>query len=216
MANILVVEDEVSINELICRNLICVGHSCDSAYDGETALQIVGEKSYDLLILDIMLPEKSGFEVISSLGGKTAVIFLTARDSLKDKVNGLNLGADDYITKPFESLEMIARVHAVLRRIQKADTMFSKNGVIVDLLQRTVRSSEGDIYVTPQEFELLEVLITNRNIALSREKLLELAWGYDYAGETRTIDSHIQRLRMKLGFEDVIKTVYKLGYRLED
>jgi len=215
MAHILVVEDEVAINELICKNLICVGHKCDSAFDGNTALQMTKKKTYDLLILDIMLPEKNGYEVLDECSKDTAIIFLTARDSLKDKVKGLNLGADDYIVKPFEALELIARIDAVLRRIKKADTTFSKNDVLVDLAKRTVSGRFGIIDITPQEFGLLEVLIVNRNIALSREKLLELAWGYDYAGETRTVDSHIQRLRMKLGFEDVIKTVYKLGYRLE-
>jgi Response regulators consisting of a CheY-like receiver domain and a winged-helix DNA-binding domain len=216
MAHILVVEDEISINALICKTLTCVGHTCDQAFDGKTALQMANAKPYDLLILDVMLPEKNGYEVLNEISGNTAIIFLTARDSLNDKVKGLNLGADDYIVKPFETLELIARIDAVLRRLKKADITFSKNGVVVDLARRTVRGNQGIIDVTPQEFELLEVLIINRNIALSREKLLELAWGYDYAGETRTVDSHIQRLRMKLGFEDVIKTVYKLGYRLED
>jgi len=216
MSNILVVEDDIAINELICKNLKCVGHICDNAFDGVTALKMASEKTYDLLLLDIMLPEKNGYEVLDKLPENIAVIFLTARDSLGDKVRGLNLGADDYIVKPFEALELIARIDTVLRRIKKVDTTFSKNGIVVDLAKRTVSGSGGTIDMTPQEFELLEVLIVNRNIALSREKLLELAWGYDYAGETRTVDSHIQRLRMKMGFDNVIKTVYKLGYRLED
>jgi len=216
MARILVVEDDIAINELICKNLTCVGHTCGHAFDGDTALQMAQEASYDLLVLDIMLPGQNGYEVLDKLSTDTAVIFLTARDSLQDKVRGLNLGADDYIVKPFEALELIARIDAVLRRLKKADTAFVKNGVTVDLAKRAVSGPEGLIDITPQEFELLEVLIINRNIALSREKLLELAWGYDYAGETRTVDSHIQRLRMKLGFEEVIKTVYKMGYRLED
>lgn len=156
----------------------------------------------------------NGYEILGKLRN-IPVIFLTAKDSLQDRVKGLNLGAYDYIVKPFEMLELIARVSAVLRRTKKAESTFSHDGVTVDFISRTVTKDGTRLEITPREFELLEVLITNRNIALSRDKLLELAWGYDYFGETRTVDTHIQKLRMKLGWEDVIKTVCKLGYRLE-
>ena len=134
---------------------------------------------------------------------------------MKDRVEGLSLGADDYIIKPFEMLELIARVNAVLRRTREAPERFALDDVTVDLSGHRVTKGGTEVSLSPREFELLEVLILNRNIALSREKLLELAWGFDYAGETRTVDTHIQKLRSKLGWEARIKTVYKLGYRLE-
>jgi DNA-binding response OmpR family regulator len=161
-----------------------------------------------------MLPGIDGFEVIKRIPS-TPVIFLTAKDGLEHRLNGLSLGADDYIIKPFEMLELLARVEAVLRRTKKHITSFRLDNVIVDLTSRTVKVGGFDINLSPREFELLEVLIKNQNIALSREKLLELAWGYDYYGETRTVDTHIQKLRSKLGWENRIKTLYKLGYRFE-
>ncbi len=142
-------------------------------------------------------------------------IFITAKDKLEHKLNGLSLGADDYIVKPFEMLELIARVEAVLRRTRKTGGVFILDGAVIDLEGRTVNVDGVDVDLSPQEFQLLEVLINNKNIALSRDKFLELAWGYDYAGETRTVDNHIQKLRSKLRWEERIKTVYKLGYRLE-
>lgn len=214
MSKILIVEDEREINNLIAKNLSLVGHKCSQVYDGEAAFAEGIKHEYDLILLDILLPGIDGFSLIGKFGG-VPVIFLTALNSLSDRVKGLDLGADDYIVKPFEALELIARINAVLRRTKKADTNFAYSGVQVDLAKRSVTKDGTPIEVTPKEFDLLETLIINRNIALSREKLLELAWGYDYAGETRTVDSHIQRLRMKLGWEEVIKTIYKLGYRLE-
>jgi len=214
MAHILIVEDEPEINNLIAKNLTLVGHQCKQVFDGNAALTESSAYKFDLILLDVLLPGIDGFSLIDRLGN-APVIFLTALSSLSDRVKGLNLGADDYIVKPFEALELIARVNAVLRRTKKADTQFTHNGVQVDLSKRSITKDGVPIEVTPKEFDVLETLIINRNIALSREKLLDLAWGYDYAGETRTVDSHIQRLRMKLGWEDDIKTVYKLGYRLE-
>jgi len=214
MSRILVVEDDQDINELICKNLKLVGHSYSQAFDGAEAVKISSEADFDLILLDIMLPGMDGFEVIKKIP-LTPVIFITAKDGLEHKLNGLKLGADDYIVKPFEMLELLARIEAVLRRTQKNITLFSLDGVEVNLTDRTVKAGGKDADLLPKEFELLEVLIRNQNIALSRDKLLELAWGYDYTGETRTVDNHIQKLRSKLGWEDRIKTVYKLGYRLE-
>lgn len=214
LASILVVEDDKSINYIVSKNLKLVGHNCIQAYDGLEGLKLTETKEFDLLVLDIMLPNMNGFEIIKQIH-ETPVIFLTARDSLKDRVKGLNLGADDYIVKPFEMLEFLARVNAVLRRTKKADNTFTAHNVTIDFVSRTVIKNGERVDIAPKEYDLLETLVINRNIALSREKLLELAWGFDYMGETRTVDTHIQRLRMKLGWEDVIKTVYKLGYRLE-
>ena len=214
MALILVVEDDRSINELIVRNLKLVGHLYLQAFDGVEAVEIVSGTQPDLILLDVMLPEMDGFEVIKRIP-PTPVIFITAKDGLEHRLTGLSLGADDYIVKPFEMLELLARIEAVLRRTHKTITTFSIDNTIIDLASRTAKVSGADVDLSPREFELLEVLIKNRNIALSRDKLLELAWGYDYAGETRTVDTHIQKLRSKLGWEKHIKTLYKLGYRLE-
>lgn len=214
MATILIVEDEIPINELIKRNLQSVGHICISAFDGRAAINELGQQEIDLVLLDIMLPEMDGYEVFQQLRG-TPTIFLTARSSLTDKVKGLTLGADDYLVKPFEMLELLARVDALLRRTKKDDKGFKLDGIKIDFESRQVYLHEYPIECTPKEFDLLEVLVNNRNIALSRDKLLELAWGYDYLGDTRTVDVHIQKLRKKLNLETRIKTVYKMGYRLE-
>ena len=214
MAVILIVEDEISINELIKKNLQLVGHQCTSVFDGKTAIFEIQSHIYDLIILDIMLPELDGFEVFGKVK-ETPTIFLTARNSLSDRVKGLSMGADDYLTKPFEMLELLARVEAVLRRTQKNNSCFEVGAVRIDFDSYQVFYMGQHVECTPKEFELLEVLVNNRNIALSRDRLLELVWGYDYEGDTRTIDVHIQKLRKKLGWENMIKTVYKVGYRLE-
>ena len=215
MAKILIVEDEKMINELILRNLQAVGHRCVQAYDGAEALERLDGERFDLVILDIMLPRLSGFEVMSRIHD-TPVIFLTAMGNVMDKVRGLGLGAEDYIVKPFEMLELIARVDVVLRRTKAQSRRFNLDGVTVDFDNMTVTREQKTVELTPQEFQLLETLIRNRNIALSREKLLDLAWGMDYYGDVRTVDVHIQKLRKKLGWSEQIKTVYKVGYRLED
>lgn len=214
MASILIVEDDKPINELIARNLKLVGHTCEQIYDGLQAVTLVNAKTFDLIVLDVMLPGLDGFEVIERIS-TTPVIFLTAKDGIGDRIHGLNMGADDYIVKPFDTLELLARVEAVLRRTMKGTHTFTADDTTVDLNGRKVMVCGSVIDMTPREFDLLEVLICNRNIALSREKLLELAWGYDFMGDTRTVDAHIQKLRKKLGWENRIKTVYKLGYRLE-
>lgn len=214
MANILIVEDEEVIHELIKRNLSLVGHICHSAFDGEEALECLADKRFDLMILDIMLPKEDGFSVMRQAKGQPT-IFLTARDSLNDRMTGFSLGADDYIIKPFEMLEMLARVEAVLRRTQTSASTFRLDKVLINFDSRQVYREQELLELTPKEYELLEVLVKNRNIALARERLLELVWGYDFEGETRTVDVHIQKLRKKTGWENRIKTVYKMGYRLE-
>lgn len=214
MANILIVEDEEVIHELIKRNLSLVGHICHSAFDGKEALECLADKRFDLMILDIMLPKEDGFSVMRQAKGQPT-IFLTARDSLNDRMTGFSLGADDYIIKPFEMLEMLARVEAVLRRTQTSASTFQLDKVLINFDSRQVYREQELLELTPKEYELLEVLVKNRNIALARERLLELVWGDDFEGETRTVDVHIQKLRKKTGWENRIKTVYKMGYRLE-
>ena len=213
MAHILIVEDDASINELIAMNLKLVGHTYVQIFNGNDAVDSAKENSFDLILLDIMLPGLNGFEIINQISD-IPVIFITAKDGLQHRLHGLSLGADDYIVKPFEMLELLARIEAVLRRTQKHTSVFSLNNAVIDLTSRTAKVDDVEVELSPREFELLEVLIKNQNIALSRDKLLELAWGYDYGGETRTVDTHIQKLRSKLGWENHIKTLYKLGYRL--
>ncbi len=213
MARILIVEDEKPISELLRRNLTLTGHECSEAACGEHALRLLEECQFDLIVLDLMLPGMSGLDVLRKT--HVPVIILTARGGLMNRVEGLNLGADDYIVKPFETIELLARVNAVLRRTQRLDKSFVLGDVTVDFESRKIFVADTETELTPQEFGLLETFITNRNIALSREKLLELAWGYDYFGDTRTVDVHVQKLRKKLGWDERIKTVYKVGYRLE-
>ncbi|MBR4062450.1 MAG: response regulator transcription factor [Clostridia bacterium] len=213
MANILIAEDERAINDLIKLNLSLVGHKCEQVFDGAAALERALSGEHDLVILDVMLPELSGFEIIGQI--KTPVIFVTARVSVEDRLRGLKLGADDYIVKPFEILELVERVKAVLRRTKGESEAFEFDGIRVEFDTRRVYKDGTEVILKPKEFELLSAFITNRNLALSREKLIELVWDFDYEGDTRTVDVHVQKLRQKLGISERLKTVYKTGYRLE-
>ncbi len=215
MAHILIVEDEEAINRLIKQNLRLAGHDCTQVFDGLEAKKVLEEENtFDLIIMDVMLPYIDGFTLMQYVK-EIPVIFLTAKSQLEDKITGLTSGAWDYLTKPFEMLELIARINLVLEKTQKDNKGIWINDVYVNLEARTVSREGEEIELAKQEFDLLEILIRNRNIALSREKLLDLAWGYDYMGDTRTVDVHITKLRKKLNLEQYIKTVYKTGYRLE-
>jgi len=216
MANILVVEDDAAIADLLLLNLRLVGHQGTHVDDGNQVISAIAQNHPDLIVLDIMLPGKSGFELmqeIAPLG--IPVIFLTAKDDMDDKITGLKLGADDYMVKPFAAIELITRIDAVLRRYKSHETVFRIDDLEVYFDEHKVLLNGVNIQLTSKEFLLLTTFIQNKNIALSREKLLELVWGYDYVGDTRTIDVHIQKLRKKLNLEKRINTVYKLGYRLE-
>ena len=215
MAYILIAEDEQAINDLICKNLKLLGHRTAQAFDGAQTMQLIAEENFDLVLLDVMMPQMSGFEVKSKLPADLPVIFVTAKNSVSDQLTGLNLGADDYIVKPFDVLVLIARVENVLRRTRKNDTIFVINDCVIDLAKRIVLKDDKEVVLTLQEFNLLEALVLNRNFALSREKLLQLAWGYDYMGDSRTVDVHVQKLRKKLDLHKEIVTVFKYGYRLE-
>ena len=213
---VLIVDDEEGIREIIRMNLELAGYECFEADDGEKAIHILEEITPDIALLDIMLPKMDGYQISEYFVKKNIpIIFITAKESVTDKVKGLRLGADDYIVKPFEAMELLARIEAVLRRVGKQEDIFKYKNIEVNFLKREVFTNGKQIDLTSQEYSLLEVLIKNKNLALSRETLLEKAWGYDYYGDTRTIDIHIQRLRKKLNWEDVIVTVYKYGYRLE-
>ncbi|OPJ58126.1 response regulator transcription factor [Clostridium oryzae] len=216
MENILIVEDDESISDLIKMNLNLAGYTVLQALDGSKALKMIKDNVFNLIILDVMLPEIDGFEVMEHIKEyDIPVIFLTAKDSILDKVKGLRLGADDYIVKPFECIELLARIEAVLRRYSKGNNTIKYKNIEVLLEERIVKKNDEAVELTYKEFDLLNLLISNKGMALSRELILEKIWGYDYFGETRTVDMHIQRLRKKLNLEDSITTVFKVGYRLE-
>ncbi len=216
MIRILIVEDEQAISRLIQISLRNVGYACDCAFDGKAAVQYLESTSYDLILLDIMLPEIDGFELMEYIRPyKVPVIFLTAKNSVNDRVKGLHLGGDDYIIKPFEIVELIARVEAVLRRYHKNDAILRVEDVEINTESYSVTKGGVPVDLTLKEFELLVLLVQNKNTALFRETIFSRIWKTDYIGETRTLDLHIQRLRKKLGWQEKIKTVYKVGYRLE-
>ena len=214
MAKILIAEDERPIRNLIIRNLELVGHTCIGASDGKEALEYIENAQFDLMIFDVMLPEISGFELIEQVED-TPVIFVTAKEGINDRIKGLSLGADDYIVKPFEIQELLLRIRAVLRRTKKEDERLAFDDIEIDFSAKKVFRSGLEVILTPKEYSLLETLVLNRNIALSREKLISLVWGYDYEGDTRTVDVHIRQIRAKLGIANRLKTLYKTGYRFE-
>lgn len=216
MLKVLIVEDEKAISNLILINLKAEGYSCTCAYDGKEAADQIEKNNYDLILLDIMLPEIDGYELLEYIRPtETPVIFITAKGNLHDRVQGLRLGADDYIVKPFQISELTARVDALLRRMGKSVTQFSLFGVEINTESRIVTKDGISIDLTLKEFDLLVELIRNKNVALYRDRLYEKVWNEPFTGETRTLDSHIQRLRKKLDWDEHIKTVFRIGYRLE-
>ena len=217
MAKILVVEDEKPISRLIEISLTGIGHICAAAFDGDDAIAKIDEESPDLILLDIMLPKLDGFELLQYIKPlNIPTIMITAKNELESKVKGLQNGADDYITKPFEIAELIARVDALLRRMGKLQNELTVEGITIDFVSRKVSRSRTEIPLTHKEYELLVMLTQNRNIALFRDVILDKIWGFEYDGnDTRTLDLHIQRLRKKLDWQNKIKTIRKYGYRLE-
>jgi DNA-binding response OmpR family regulator len=216
MIKILIVEDEKPISNLIRLSLKNVGYLCDTAYDGEKAIELIDTNVYDLILLDVMLPEVDGFELmeyIRPLG--IPVIFLTAMDKLQDRVKGLKMGAEDYIVKPFEVAELIARVEAVLRRYKKTEDTFELNGLTVDAASMSVKRDGKEIALTPKEFDLLLLFLRTPNTALYRENIYEKVWGGELEYGSKTVDLHVQRLRKKAGLEKELKSVSKVGYRLD-
>lgn len=217
MIRILVAEDERPISDLIRLNLTKAGYHCTCVYDGLAAADILEEENFDLILLDVMMPGLNGFELMEYIRPlKIPVIFLTAKSSLKDRMTGLTSGAEDYITKPFEIVELLARINIVLRRYHKTEQLLVMNDITVDVENQTVTQNGKEVELTPKELELLIFLMRNRNITLFREKIYEEIWGTEYSVESRTLDLHIQRLRKKLNLENSLKTIFKVGYRLED
>lgn len=216
MIKILIVEDEKAISDLIKMNLLDEGYDCTCAYDGQEAADIIEHHTFDLILLDIMLPKIDGYELIEYINTyDIPVIFLTAKSSVKDKVKGLKAGAEDYITKPFEIMELLARVETVLRRYNKTAQEIAFLDIIIDTEARTVTKGGEPIYLTVKEFDLLIYLARNKNKALYRSQIYSQVWGEEYMADSRTVDLHIQRIRKKLSLEENIVPVYKIGYRLE-
>ena len=217
-AHILVIEDEEAINDLICMNLEVTGYQVTSFFNGEEVSKSLSENhAYDCTLVDVMLPGKDGFALLPELKDyEIPVIFLTARGEVQNKVRGLKEGAEDYIVKPFEMLELLVRVEKVLGRYQKEEECLCVRDVEIFPKERIVKKAGVEIPFKPMEFDCLMLLVKYKNIAISREELLRSLWGVEFEGETRTIDVHIARIRKKLDFQDVIKTVPRIGYRLED
>ena len=214
MLQILVVEDEHSISNLIKVNLTRAGYACDCAYDGLAAVDMLDKKPYDLVLLFFFFKQKTAYEIMDYIAPlEIPVIFLTAKASVADRVKGLRMGADDYLTKPFEIIELLARVESVLRRYHKTEQVLTEGNLVIDTASRTVTKKGETISLTKKEFDLLLLFVRNKNIALYRETIYERIWGGEYMGDSRTVDLHVQRMRKKAGLEEQIQTVYRVGYR---
>ena len=216
MIKILIVDDEKPICDLIDLNLSASGYQCRTVQDGLEALKLIEEENFDLILLDIMLPGADGYDIMEYIRPMgIPVIFITAKHEVRDRVKGLKLGADDYLVKPFDVVELVARVEAVLRRYNKTERLLSAGDVVVDVDARRVTRAGVPVELTNKEFGLLVLFMKNKNVALFRETLYEKVWEGEYYGDSRTLDLHVQRLRRKLGWEHSLVAVYKVGYRLE-
>lgn len=221
---ILVVDDEIALQETLTYNLKKEGYLVEVAGDGIAALELFRSSKPDLVILDVMLPGMDGIELLANLRRESNVyvIMLTARSEETDKIVGLSVGADDYLTKPFSPRELIARIKAALRRMQSPYGTVSEPAILnfahlrIDLSERRVWVGERLIELTAVEFDLLVALAQHHSMVLSREQLLEKAWGYDYFGDTRVVDVHVGHIRQKLGDDQMIETIRGVGYRFED
>ncbi len=217
MPKILIVEDDQTISKLIAASLSISGYESVPCFDGNEAVHMVRNEEFDLILLDIMLPGLDGFQVMEKIRETgTPVIFLTAMGDVSDRVKGLKSGAEDYIVKPFEPLELLARIEIVLRRFNREQKNLSFRDITVNMEERSVRRGSEVIDLTPKEYDLLVLFLKHQNVALSRDKILMDVWECSANIETRTVDNHVQRLRKKLGLEDCLKTVFKVGYRLEN
>ena len=216
MIHILIVEDEKPISNLIRLSLKKAGYDCTCAFDGAEAADILEQRRFDLILLDVMLPEIDGFSLMDYIRPmEIPVIFLTAKNAVNDRVKGLELGAEDYLVKPFEIIELLARVNVVLRRYNKTAAELRIGGLVIDTQAMLVTKEGETISLTPKEYELLLLFARNPGIALYRETIYERVWKEDFPYGSKTVDLHVQRLRKKLGWEDILHAVPKVGYRLE-
>mgnify|MGYP002639366885 CR=1 FL=1 len=217
MIKILIVDDEKPICDLIDLNLSSSGYHCTAVQDGMEALSLIEKETFDLILLDIMLPGADGYDIMEYIRPmEIPVIFITAKHEVRDRVKGLKLGADDYLVKPFDVVELVARVEAVLRRYNKMQKQLTAGDVTVDVEAHRVWKAGRPVSLTNKEFGLLVLFMRNKNVALFRETLYEKVWEEEYYGDSRTLDLHVQRLRKKLGWEQNLSAVYKVGYRLEE
>ena len=228
MAKILIIEDEKKIARIMELEITHDGHQVELVYNGKKGIEKIKENEFDLLILDIMLPEMNGMEVCNKIRtfSDIPIIMVTAKDSTADKVKGLDKGADDYLTKPFEAEELLARIRALLRR--KSDDKETKdtnenllkiNGLTMDTKKYMVKRNEDNIELTKKEYDLLKYLLENKEVVISRDKLLEKVWGYDYVGQTNIVDVYIRYLRSKIDDpydNKLIHTVRGVGYVLRE
>ena len=221
---VLVVDDEKLIVKGIKFSLEQDGMEVTAAYDGKEAYELAMQNDYDIILLDVMLPELNGFEVCQMIREKSDVpiIMLTAKGDDMDKILGLEYGADDYVTKPFNILEIKARIKAIIRRTkgrkqeQPAERTIVSGEMRIDLDSRRVFIGDREVNLTAKEFDLLVLFVQNKNVVLCRDRIFERVWNEEYLGDSRTVDLHVQRMRKKLGLEDRLTAVYKVGYRLEE
>lgn len=216
MNRILIAEDEAAIARLIRTVLTDAGYRCVWAPDGNQAADLLEQERFDLALLDIMLPGADGYELLDYCKAlEVPVIFLTARGEVEDRVRGLRRGAEDYLTKPFALPELLARVETVLRRCGKAEQVLRlEPDIEIDPAARVVRKGGQPVALTAKEFDLLVLFVQNKNVALCRDRIFERVWNEEYLGDSRTVDLHVQRMRKKLGLEERLTAVYKVGYRL--
>ncbi|MGN0479308.1 MAG: response regulator transcription factor [Hominenteromicrobium sp.] len=218
MIHILIVEDDENISKMLAATLAIGGYTYEQCADGEEAAVRIPKGAYDLVLLDVMLPGLDGFAVLDTIraaGCDTPVIFLTALGAVADKVKGLRGGAEDYIVKPFEAVELLARIEVVLRRAGKSEMHLSYDDIRVDIDKHVVTKGGKPVTLTPKEFDVLVFFMRNPDVAITREQLLSNIWGYNFAGESRSVDIHVQQVRRKLGLQGKLITIPKLGYRLE-
>jgi len=216
MIHILIVEDEKPISDLLRLSLGKNGYQCTCVYDGMEAADLIEKVPFDLILLDVMLPGLSGFELMDYIRDTgTPVIFLTAKNAVNDRVKGLKMGAEDYVVKPFEILELLARVEGVLRRHGKLQTVISIAGLEINTLSMQVSRDGRSIPLTKKEYDILLLFAQNPNIVLYKSTIYERVWGGEYPDSTRTVELHVQRMKKKVGWDDRVKPVYSIGYRLE-
>ena len=217
MIKILVVDDEEYIRDVIVTYLNNEGYQTDQAEDGNDAFNMLSKNKYDLMVLDIMMPDMDGFTLLSKLDNKIPTIILSARGEEVDKLTGFDKGIDDYLCKPFSPKELVARCKAILNRVSTKMDNYCYKDLFINFLEHSITINDKEIDLTPKEFELLAYFIKNKKIAIKRESLLKYIWGYDFYGDDRTIDTHIKMLRNHLGeYRDLIETVRGIGYRFND
>lgn len=216
MIKILIVEDEKPVANLMELNLSSCGYQCTCVNDGLAAADLLEANVYDLILLDIMLPGADGFELMDQIRPtRTPVIFITTRSSFTDRVQGLCTEANDFLVKPFEIAELLARVEAALYRAEKTAERYEIGDVVIEPRSMLVTRGGKTVQLTRKEYELLLLFVRNRNVALFRETIYERVWESEFTGDSRTVDLHVQRLRRKLGWQGKLVAIYKVGYRLE-